>query len=121
MPWPDTWPPRGFTSPCIAIWRNARLAEEEADRVVALCEQAVMSLDQQRESFEAALNEQLIERQARFDGFFKEIDEALAADRADDAIFALSGLVASCGREPEFVNFEEFKASMRESDKPLTI
>ena len=106
---------------CIAIMRNARLAEEEAARVVALCEQAVRSLDQQRESFESALNERLNERQARFGGFFKEIDEALDADRTDDAILALSGLVASCGQELRLVNFEEFDALMLESDTPLTI
>ena len=106
---------------CIAIMRNARLAEEEAARVVALCEQAVRSLDQQRESFESALNERLNEKQARFDGLFKEIDEALVSDRTDDAILALSGLVASCGQELGLVNFEEFDAFMLESDTPLTI
>ena len=106
---------------CIAIMRNARLAEEEAARVVALCEQAVRSLDQQRESFETMLNEHLNERQVRFDGFFMAIDEALDADRTDDAILALSGLVASCGRELRFMNFEEFDTFMRESDAPLTI
>ena len=105
---------------CIAIMRNARLAEEEADRVAALCEQAVWSLDQQRESFETTLNEHLNERQARFDGYFKEIDEALGADRADDAILALSALVASCGRELRLVNFEDFDEFMIESNTPLT-
>ena len=106
---------------CIAIMNNARLAEEEAARLVALCEQAVRSLDQQRESFETALNEHLNDRQARFDGFFKEIDEALDEDRTDDAILALSGLVASCGRELRLGNFEEFDSFMLKSDQPLTI
>ena len=106
---------------CIAIMNNARLAEEEAARLVALCEQAVRSLDQQRESFEIALNEHLNDRQARFDGFFKEIDEALDADRTEDAILALSGLVASCGRELRLGNFEEFDSFMLKSDQPLTI
>lgn len=106
---------------CIAIMRNARLAEEEAARVVALCEQAVRSLDQQRETFETVLNEHLNERQVRFDGYFMAIDEAIDADRTDNAILALSGLVASCGRELRFMDFEEFDTFMRESDAPLTI
>lgn len=105
---------------CIAIMRNARLVKEEADRVIALCEQAVRSLDQQRESFEATLNEHLNERQARFDGFFKGIDEALAADRTDDAILALSGLVASYGRDLRLVEFGEFDEFMIDSDTSLT-
>ena len=105
---------------CIAIMRNARLAEEEAARVVALCEQAVRFLDQQRESFETTLNEHLNERQAKFDNYFKKIDEALGADRSDDAILALSGLVASCGRDLQLVNFEDFDEFMIESDTPLT-
>ena len=104
---------------CIAIMRNARLAEEEAARVVALCEQAVRSLDQQRESFESALNEHLNERQARFDGFFKEIDEALDANRTDDAVSALSGLVASCGRELQLEDFEEFDRRNRSAGNPV--
>lgn len=106
---------------CIAIMRNARLAEEEAARVVALCEQAVKSLDQQRVSFETILNEHLNERQVKFDGFFLAIDKALDADRTDDAILALSDLVASCGQELRFMNFEEFDTFMRESDAPLII
>ena len=106
---------------CIAIMRDARLAEEEASRAVALCEQAMRSLDQQRESFETMLNEYLKERQAKFDGFFTAIDEAMDADRTDDAIFALSGLVASCGRELHLASFEEFDTFMLESDAPITI
>ena len=106
---------------CIAIMRNARLAEEEAARIVALCEQAVKSLDQERVSFETILNEHLNERQVKFDGFFMAIDKALDADRTDDAILALSDLVASCGQELRFMNFEEFDTFMRESDAPLII
>ena len=106
---------------CIAILRNARLAEEEADRVVALCEQAVKFLDQQREYFETILNEHLNERQEKFDDHFKMIDEALGVDRVDDAILALSGLVGSCGRELKLINFEDFNADMIRSDTPLTL
>ena len=106
---------------CIAIMRNVRLAEEEAARIVALCEQAVKSLDQERVSFETILNEHLNERQVKFDGFFMAIDKALDADRTDDAILALSDLVASCGQELRFMNFEEFDTFMRESDAPLII
>ena len=109
---------------CIAILRDAELAEEEADRVVALCEQAVRSLDQQRAHFETMLNEHLNERRMRFDSYFKAIDEALGAGQADDAILALSSLVDSCGRELRLTNFEDFDADMiraRRSDTPLTL
>ena len=107
---------------CIAILRDARLAEEEADRVVALCEQAVRSLGQQQAHFEAMLEECLNERQVRFDGYFKAIDEALGAGQADDAILALSSLVASCGGELQLTSFEDFHTVMvgaRRSGAPL--
>ena len=109
---------------CIAILRDARLAEEEADRVVALCEQAITSLGQQQAHFEAMLSKHLNERRANFDRYFEAMDEALGAGQTDDAILALSSLVASFGRELQFAKFEDFDTDMAKasrSDPPLII
>ena len=106
---------------CIAVQRDARLAEEAMLRVTALCEEAGRFLDRQREEFEAGLRDQLDERQANFDSCFDAIRDALERDRTADAIFALSGLVGSAGQELRLANFEEFDASMMNSESPLVL
>ncbi len=106
---------------CIAVQRDARLAEEAMLRVTALCEDAGRLLDQQREEFEARLRDHLNERQANFDSFFDAIDAALEGERTADAISSLSGLVGSAGHELRLANFEEFDASMMHSDSPLVL
>ena len=106
---------------CIAVQRDARLAEEAMLRVTALCEEAGRVLDQQREDFEARLRDHLNERQAHFDGYFQAIHDAVERERTADAISALSGLVGSAGQELRLANFEEFDDLMTNSDAPLVL
>ena len=106
---------------CIAVQREARLAEEAMLRVTALCEEAGCFLDQQREEFKARLRDHLDERQANFDSCFDAIHDALERERTADAISALSGLVGSAGQELRLANFEEFDASMMNSKSPLVL
>lgn len=106
---------------CIAVQREARLAEEAMLRVTALCEEAGRFLDRQREEFEAGLRDHLDERQANFDSCFDAIHDALERERTADAISALSGLVGSAGQELRLANFEEFDASMMNSESPLVL
>lgn len=106
---------------CIAVQRDARLAEEAMLRVTALCAEAGRVLDQQREDFEARLRDHLNERQANFDGYFDAIHDAVERERTADAISALSGLVGSAGQELRLANFEEFDDLMMNSDAPLAL
>jgi hypothetical protein len=106
---------------CIAVFKEARLAEEEADRVVALCEQAAKIMDQQREQFESELSAYLGERQLAFDGAFEAIDQALVADQPDKAVQALSSLAGLCGRRLQFADFQDFDTFMTESEAPLVL
>ena len=55
---------------CVAILRDAKLAEEEAERVVALCEEAARAMDDRRRQFETKLATYLKVRQASFDKHF---------------------------------------------------
>ena len=105
----------------IEIFRNASLAEEEAERVVALCREAERALNEQRALMEARLDACLDERRAVFDDCFRAMDAARAAERPDRAIESLSVLVATCGRELRLATFEEFDEFMIESDDPLVL
>ena len=105
----------------VAILKEAKLAEEEADRVVALCEAAARAMDEQRRQFEAKLATSLNAHQASFDRSFKQIDDALFADDHRKAIKGLSGLARSFSKELRLGEFENFRELMVESDEPLRL
>ena len=104
---------------CIAVFKEARLAEEEAKRVVALCVEAVKVMDEQRERFEAALAGHLDERRLAFNESFDAIDRALDADQPNDAILALGDLTMRFGHELRLARFEDFDKCMTETDTPF--
>ena len=106
---------------CLAVRRDARLAEEATERLTALCEEAGRVLDQQRAEFEERLRDYLNERQANFDRCFDAIHDALARERTAEAVVALSGLVGSVGQELRLATFEEFDDFMMHSDAPLVL
>ena len=106
---------------CIAVFKEARLAEEEAARVVTLCAEAVKVMDEQRSAFEAKLESALGEQQTHFEASFKAIDKALKTDTPGDTVQALSYLMAICGRELHLARFTDFDRFMTESDAPLVL
>ena len=106
---------------CIEILCNARLAEAEAERVIALYREATRALDEQRELLEARLDACLDERRAVFDDGFRAMDAARATERPDQAIESLIFLVAACGRELRLATFEEFDEFMTKSDDPIVL
>ena len=105
----------------VAILKEAKLAEEEADRIVALCEAAARAMDEQRGQFEAKLATSLNVRQVSFDRHFKQIDDALFADDHRKAIKGLSGLAKSFSKELRLGEFKDFREFMVESDEPLRL
>ena len=106
---------------CIVIFHEARLAEDEAERVVALCDEAARALDEQRALMEARLDACLAERAAVFDDCFRAMNAACATERPDRAIESLSVLVATCGRELRLATFEEFDEFMTKSGEPIVL
>ena len=106
---------------CVAVFQEAKLAEEEAKRVVALCEEAARAMDEKGRQFEARLATYLNDRRVSFDKHFKQIDDALFADDHKRAIRGLSGLARSFGRELRLAKFEDFQEFMVESNEPLRL
>ena len=106
---------------CIAVIREARLAEEEADRIVALSGHAVRVMDQRREQMERMLTTRLDARSAAVAGCCDAVDRALVVNRPDKAVRALSGLAAMYGKRLRFRDFEDFDRFMTESGAPLVL
>ena len=63
----------------------------------------------------------MAEQQAVFEECFEAIDQALLANRSDDAIQALSSLVASCGSELKLARFEDFDRYMTTSEETFKL
>ena len=106
---------------CIAAVREARLAEEEADRVVALCEHAVHVMGRRREQVELELAARMDARRAAVARCFEAIDQALVANQPNEAGRALGDLAAMCGKELRVGEFEDFDRFMTGSDAPLVL
>lgn len=106
---------------CVAVFNGAGLAREEAERVVALCRQAVEDMDRQRKQFDVNMAAYLGRRQAILDQSFAAIDHALVTNQSDDAVRALGDLLTTCGQRLRFDNFRDFDRFMTESDEPLVI
>lgn len=105
----------------LAILRQARLTEEEASRVIALCAEATRAMDQQRKVFEGQLETWLTKREEAFQVCLKSIDDALLEDDADGTVKALARLAGMTGKALKFGGFEEFEQFMTRSTDPLVI
>ena len=105
---------------CVATFQRARLAEEEAERAIALCAEAVRRMDEQRRQFERDAAEWLDARQNAYDRHFKKIDAALAGGDPKDAAKSLSRFAASFGRKLRHVDFGDFQRFM-ESKEPVVL
>ena len=107
---------------CLAALTQARLAEEEAARLEALCAEAVQEWNRRRQEFESRMVDFLEERHIAFSRCFAAIDEALEADETDDVVAGLAQLAAMTGSALKFEGFEEFKQFMEQDpNEPLVI
>ena len=106
---------------CLAVFKGARLAEEEALRVVALCNWAVRDLYGRRARFEEWVASCLGNRQATFDRCFTAIDDALLTNQPDNCVRALGDLVSTCGQTLQFGSFQDFDRFMIKTKNPLIV
>lgn len=105
---------------CVATFQSARLAEAEAERVVALCADAARRMDEQRRQFERDAAEWLEARQKGFDRHFEKIDDALAGGDPKKSAKCLSRFALSFGKKLKYVEFDDFLEFM-DSKEPLVL
>ena len=105
----------------LAVLQRARLAEEDAARVVALCAEAAWAMEQQRETFEVRMDAWLNRREDAFRTCFVQIDKALVDGETDAAVTELARLTAMTGKAIRFRDFNDFEQFMTQSRDPLVI
>lgn len=104
-----------------AIFKEARLAEAEAERVIALCEQACKAMAAERREFERLFAASFQERCAQFEACFTAIEAGLTANKPELATQSLGDFAALFGKKLQFENFEEFDEFMMDSDQTLIL
>ena len=105
---------------CVETFRRARLAEEEAERAVALCAEAVMRMDEQRRQLQWHAAEHLEARQRAFDRHFRKFDAALTRGDLKKSAKSLNRFALLFGKKLRHVDFEDFQRSM-DSKEPLVL
>ncbi len=104
-----------------AIFKEARLAEAEAEWIIAICDVACQSMKQQRENFKKSFKDKLQASCDEFDTCFSAIDQGLAAENYDYVSQSLADLAFLFGKKLRFETFEEFDDFMMNSDQPLIL
>lgn len=95
---------------CVATFQKAHLAEEESERVVALCAEAVRRMDEQRRHIEREVSVWLEVRQNIFDRHLRRIDDALRSGSDSEQLAkSLSLFALSFGKELRHEKFEDFQ------------
>ncbi|MEW9124502.1 MAG: hypothetical protein AB2421_17450 [Thermotaleaceae bacterium] len=98
---------------CLEIFKNGKLQEEEARRVIALCEAASAEMRRQRAEFEMNMEGKLQLNKRIFDSFLTQIDRGLFEM---DHQKCLNGVVAFAdylGHELKLAKFEDFDQHMK--------
>ncbi|MEH2290690.1 hypothetical protein [Nostoc sp.] len=103
------------------IFKQARLAEEEAEQVEAICEAACKVMAEQQAEFEHLFEANFQARCVEFDACFAAIDAGLTSDKAELTTLALANFAELFGKKLQFENFQEFDDFMINSDQPLIL
>lgn len=100
---------------CLTILKSANLAEEEAERVVALCREASEEMRRQRQLFETQAEKQLEIRRTDFAIAFGRIEGALESSNHEESVLALSDFALLFGEKLKLSSFKEFDEHMKAS------
>ena len=104
-----------------AIFKDARLAEAEAERVIAMCDVACQIMKEQRREFKRLFELNFKARCAEFDACFALMDRGLASNNHKVVTKSLSNLAALFDKKLQFESFEEFDNFMLDSNRSLIL
>ena len=106
---------------CLAIMKNAQLAEEAAQRMEALCDESIRQMRLQQDEFRLLLDKKLHARAVGFESCFSAIEKATSDGTHDEAVSALANLAGMFGTELKFASFEKFDDFMCDREQVLVL
>lgn len=105
----------------VSILRNARLAEEQSAKIVALCDEACREMEAQRKEFEVFIEKNLRARHEQFTSCLEAVDMGLSSESPEVTTLALADFAALIGRELRYSAFGEFDNFMMTTGETLVI
>lgn len=106
---------------CYELDRRAQLATAEAERLTALAQEAIKSLQAQRADMENLLATRLQARRAELHAGLASIEAGLETGDHHSATLALAGFAELFGRQLPYARFDDFDAVMRDEDQSLKL
>lgn len=103
----------GIYQSAMAILKNAALSELEAQRIIAICDEASEEMRKQRMLFEQMIQEQLEYNDAVFKKCFTTIEKGLQSGRFKDTVLALENMNKVFGKQLKLVSFNDFDRHMK--------
>ncbi|MBA2937042.1 hypothetical protein HZF08_01840 [Paenibacillus sp. CGMCC 1.16610] len=103
----------GVYQSAMAILKDAKLSEIEADRITALCIDAEEEMRKQREMFETMIAERLTNNRREFKQCFKEMDKGLENGRFVDTVLALEKFNLVFGHSLKLESFADFDRHLK--------
>ena len=101
---------------CKTVFDNAKLKEEEAEKIVALYNEAIMNLEEQKVEMQKSIQNKLETNQKMFSNLIESLDMGISNNNLDKSIGALESFALSFGKELKLSRFNEFDKFMRTSD-----
>lgn len=111
----------GVYQSCISILEEAELAQEEAKRTLAMCEEACEMLKAQRLELERLVEQVTEARRETFEAHFRSIDSSLRSGNPNEVVSALSNMADTLDENLKYERFEEFDRFMTQSNEPLRL
>ncbi|NER39852.1 MAG: hypothetical protein F6J93_38955 [Oscillatoria sp. SIO1A7] len=104
-----------------AIFKEARLTEEQARKVIEIKRASRFAMTEQREEFERAFKKSFDRAELEVLGCLDEIDNAFGAIDPEAATRALADFAVLFKKKLPFATFEEFDDFMRDGDRSLVL
>ncbi len=105
---------------CIDTFKHAKLREEEAIRLIALYDESIRLMKEERENFERYIARRLENNSHQFNKFLVGIETGLKNGDLSYSIQSMSELASYFGKELKYVKFDDFDQAMK-SEEPLIL
>ena len=106
---------------CLAIFREARLSEDEARRIAAFCRESQRHMKELRTDIDKYISAVTAHRAEEHTTLFHNLDMATEADNTLLACDALAAYALALGKELQFSGFDDFDEFMRTDETKLLI
>jgi hypothetical protein len=103
------------------VLKEAKLAEEEAQKLISLNDEVVKTLESERLVFQSEMQKYLGNRQHSLDNMFANYDKGLRAGNTQTVINSLASFASTWGKELKFSRFEDFNDLMNDDTAALAL